>query len=244
MRKRYIYLTLILSLLGGGKVYATCQDDLIQEYESIKDQFSVTYEYVEENNSYTLTFIKPDNSNFGYFFGVNSDLISGTMDCDYDASGCEKTGSCPTAGESTKVVCKNYKAGTPSIYIVASTDNCESISKAVEIELPYHNQYANSEACKGNEDFILCDENYDKEITEEEFNERLTSYENEKAEEEKGNNESKENKISKIQETFNNIENFVKNNLIIVIASLILVVIVVVFLVILVRNIIKRRRLE
>lgn len=78
------------------------------------------------------------------------------------------------------------------------------------LNIPYYNKYKDNELCIGNEEYFLCKENINTNISEEEFNRQINSYINSK------NNkvEEKEEEVNVIQEKslIKDILNFLEDN--------------------------------
>ncbi|MBR7042346.1 MAG: hypothetical protein IKI04_02470, partial [Bacilli bacterium] len=105
------------------------------------------------------------------------------------------------------------------------------------------NRFAYSPLCEGYEEFVLCRKDYEKELDEETFKERLEIYKKTKAEKEakKAEEEKKEKESSKV---FNSIIEFVEENLVVIIAIAIFAIVLVIGIILFVKRYMKRRRLE
>lgn len=155
---------LAIILLFPSNIYASCSNEERLEFNNIKDDFQVTYEYNNDLNNYAVTFVnpKPDSYEFVFKYDNREWTIISRDD--------ENT----TIHE---IEPGNYKA-----WIQGKTDTCDSKLKIMDINLPRHNPYYGDSLCDGIEEFVLCQETYDKEISRELFESRVAAYKNSKLE--------------------------------------------------------------
>lgn len=226
-------LTLLLLIILPITVKADCQSD----FKAIEDQFKVTYEYNKDTDDFTITLVSPDYEK--YEFGFKPGHLNKYK---YTYSITNKTITRKLAG---------YKEDTYYYLIVgADGSQCDrTMFKNEEIRLKKEtvitkNKYSDSPLCEGNEDFVLCQKDYDKEIDEQTFESRLKTYkeskENDttpKIEQEKDDNKEKKS-------IFSNIIIFFKENLVYSIVIIAFAIIIITTIVVSIKFAVKSRRLE
>lgn len=223
MKKRYLILTFILSLLCVDKAYAYCTQQVKDEFKKIENEYKVTTEYISENKTYTMKIKMSKNHKFAIgFLGLNADKCQGV--------------------DETTLECLNLTPGDSFfIQIYTSTEGCNEVLKEEFIELKEPNKYHGDPLCKGNEEFALCQEFYDKEIDREEFEDRVEIYEEQKQEkleeEQKQQEEQKEDVIEKTT-------TYLKENLIQIIIIIVFIILVIISSIIGIKHYKQSRRLE
>ena len=226
-KKRYIALILILSLFYVDNVYASCTEDKIKEFNKVKNEYKIITEYDNKTQTYNMMIETANNSNFGYVFTI-----------DYSYS-CEKVSN-------TLTKCTGLKPGTTFIgRVIGLTNQCNDLLKEEEIKLIRNNKYYGDPLCEGIEEFVLCQEMYDKEIERETFEDRIEKYKEtkeEKIEEEKQKNEQMTEK--NIENIINKTTEYIKENLIQVIIVLIFIILTTITAIILIKSAKQSRRLE
>lgn len=216
MRKnKRILLFLSVCLLFSNHVYAECTTDERKEFRNIEDNYKITYEFNKDTKDYTLTFTSPEPDKFDYFIN-NINVNCGD-----------------TVNNQTK--CTGFTPGYQEIFIIGQTDSCNEILKEVSMTLAY-NKLSEDPLCEGNEDFVLCNPSYDKEIDYDSFVSRLNTYKKNK-----GNNPSSSSNSVKEE---NAIITYVKNNLVSIITITIFIILVIITIILTAKSIKKSRRLE
>ena len=99
-----------------------------------------------------------------------------------------------------------------------------------------YNKLSEDPLCEGNEDFVLCNPSYDKEIDYDTFVSRLNTYKKNK-----GNNPSSSSNSVKEE---NAIITYIKNNLVSIITITIFIILVIITIILTAKSIKKSRRLE
>lgn len=217
-KRKKLLLTIISFTIFTPKIYAECTKEDINTFNKISDEYKVTYEFNKDSKLYDLTFYDPSPDKYTF-------IINGATD-----------------GEFSIQDDNNYKyigisPGNYEITIKGITNECQDIFKTININLPKYNEYSEDPLCDGNEEFVLCQPTYDKEVDYETFKSRLEVYKKTKQDNNEVNKEKDNNKD-------NNIVNYIKNNIIeitIIAASLIILTIIIISIV---KRQKKSRRLE
>lgn len=217
-KRKKLLLTIISFTIFTPKIYAECTKEDINTFNKISDEYKVTYEFNKDSKLYDLTFYDPSPDKYTF-------IINGATD-----------------GEFSIQDDNNYKyigisPGNYEITIKGIANECQDIFKTININLPKYNEYSEDPLCDGNEEFVLCQPTYDKEVDYETFKSRLEVYKKTKQDNNEVNKEKDNNKD-------NNIVNYIKNNIIeitIVAASLIILTIIIISIV---KRQKKSRRLE
>lgn len=182
-KKKYIAFPLLLSLLCINTVYADCTQQARDEYNSIKDQYKITNTFNSDSKKYTIRIEKPNNDKFRYTTAITSQYK------------CEKISD-------TITECYDLEPGkTFYAYIMGKSNDCNIMLREDEIYLKKNNKYYGDPMCSGIEEFVLCQEIYDRDIDRETFEYRINKYKESKEikqeEEKKQQDEEKiDNKIS------------------------------------------------
>lgn len=224
---KYILFSFILLTLLPLSVKADCQSD----FKAIEDQFKVTYTYDINTDEFTITLINPNFHTYSYLF-----------DELYESS--ERV----VENEKITATIKKYKKTSYTYSIYGIKGEC-SLQKLKEetIELKKYNKYAESDLCKGNEDFALCQKDYDKQISNETFESRLETYKQsvQKNDDKEKNTDTNEQKVNENKNNFlNNVINYAKENALYLIFIVIFSLIIIATIVTYTKSIIKSRRLE
>ena len=204
-KRKKILLTIISFTIFTPKIYADCTKEDINNFNKISDEYKVTYEFNKDSKLYNLIFYEPQPDK--YVFVVNN-LEKASLEFEDD---------------------NNYKyigmtPGDYEITIEGITDKCQDVFKTINLNLPKYNEYSEDPLCEGNEEFVLCQPTYDKEIDYETFKSRLEVYKKTKQDNNQINKEKDNNKD-------NNIVDYIKNNIaeiIIITASLIILTIIII----------------
>ena len=222
IKNKYIISTLVLSLLCMNKTYAVCTEQAREEFEKIEDQYKIIPEFNKQKKTYKLTIERAQPHNYDYNFYI-----------DY-------TYMCHDISE-TIMECYGIKPGEYEVNIVGQTNKCNEIIKKQTLELLRYNEFFDDPLCEGIEEFVLCQEMYNKELDYETFVSRVNSYKKKK--QEKNNTENELNKTPKptaIQKIKKNIE----ENLIQIIIIMVFVILLTSSILVAIKFIKQRRRLE
>ena len=157
-RKKYLILTAMLSLLCVNNVHAnTCNMEIIRDFQEIKNIYEINYKYDVEKSSYTIILKYSTNPIYEYQI-YNVENLE-----------CEKTNN------KTKE-CYNFKPGKYSYEIYGKNNNCKQTVKVGDFEIKELKNYSNDPLCDGIEEFVLCQEDYYKDISYETFVSRVKTY--------------------------------------------------------------------
>ena len=214
--------------------YADCQSD----FEKNEPDFKVTYEYNADTDDFTIILPVPNVNNYGFIFYHSID----------SSNAAENNGK-------QAIIIKGYKKDTYTYGIKANTGACkDTVVKQETIKLEKTNPYVNDPLCKGNEEFILCqkDYNYAAEINREAFESRLKAYIESKDDKDTQNKDAtKDNKDSQKTNDDNNkdsfiirIINYISENIVNTIAIAIFIISLMVTIVLKIKSEIRSRRLE
>lgn len=234
---KYILITILLSLSLCTEVSAKCTEEEKKHFKEIESSYKVTYEYDENTKKYSVTYYMPEVTSYIY----------GTLIKDTDG-----TSSCEVIDVYTiKCTGKNWEDSL-EYTIKGNTKTCDDTLKTGTVTIKKkntYNKYSESELCQGIEDFVLCQPNYDKEITKEEFESRVETYKNslEKKENEQTqdkNNPSNEPNQKENTITLEKIINYIKDNIITIAIILVFIVLSIITIILVTKNIKKSRRLE
>lgn len=218
VKKKYIVLILMLSLLNINKTHAVCSKEEIDTFKKIENKFKVTYEFNKGSKDYTLKFKTPNQSSFDYIIYTDVKLD------------CEKINE-----EETE--CYNFPPNTYDLAIIGLTDTCDDELKTLTLKLDRYNSFSEDPLCEGIEEFVLCQPTYNKEVDYETFVSRVNTYKKTKLKEEQ---ERLENETQ--QE--NEIITYIKDNFIQIIIITIFVILVIITTIVSFKSIRKSRRLE
>lgn len=227
--KKYkkILIVPLLSFLCLNKVYAECSQQEIDEFKKIEDQYTVTYEYDENSKMYTVKLNRP-NDKYEYLMPSSIGGIETKDNYNY--------------------IITNVIGGEYTFQVIKETDpTCAYVFKNITVNMQKYNKYSESDLCKGNEEFYLCQEKYDQDIDQETFESRIEIYEQTKQENSETTTdtiETKEKKKYAIKEKYLNVINYVEDNLIIITGAVITIIIAIIFAIHMIKKRIKRRRLE
>ena len=226
--KKNIIVT-ILFLTFPIVVYADCTSD----FKAVEKDFKESYKYNADTDDFTIILVNPDYEKYTFGFH-NKDEIK-NVEMKYN-------------GKQVTVTVKNYKGTKYDYVFVARYNECmNQAAKSGSIELKKYNPYADHELCKGNEDFVLCQRDYDKAIDEETFKSRLETYTKTKENESTTNDivDNNENNNGNNKATiFDNILNYIHENTVEAIIIATFTVVLIAGLIIYTMKSIKSRRLE
>ena len=213
-------------------VYADCQSD----FKTIEKDFKINYKYNSDTDDFTITMENPDSMRYSWSFGNAEERKKMTTNIN---------------GKTVIYTINNYKKKDYEYKVISMYSEClYKIVKEGTLELKKYNPYADSESCKGNEDFVLCQKDYEKRVDEEEFKSRLEAYQKSK-ENNTGSSSNAPTSKTKNEENINmpnNIIEYVKEYIqeytleaiIIAVFIMVLLLSVIIFII----KAIKSRRLE
>lgn len=216
---------LILSLLCLNNVSASCTNQEKENFKKIENNYKITYEYQSSTKKYTVTFVREDKSKYEYIIYTKDDLKCKDID--------DKTSKCT-----------NFSPGKYTIGIEGKTKTCNDELKTIDLNLPEYNKYYNDPLCKGIEEFVLCQETYDKEIDYETFKSRVETYKKTKIKEEENKNDDEENNPKTNNNNISNYINYIKDNIINIIIIATFIILLITTIIITVKQQRKSRRLE
>lgn len=217
-RKKYLIITTVLSLLCVNKAYAACTQQEINEFKKIEDEYKITYEFDKQTKDYILVFKTPLEKKYDFIIYTNTNL------------------NCKKINEE-KTECYNIKPDEYKIGIVGITNTCKDELKSIKLELSRYNNFSEDPLCQGNEEFVLCQPTYDKEIDYETFISRIKTYIKTK---------NNKNPIEEQNEESNKdiLKQYIKENLLTIIIVVMFVILIIITTVLTIKSIRKSRRLE
>lgn len=210
--------------------------DCLSDFKEIENEFKVSYKYNKDTDDFDITFVNPDKTKYTFGYHDKEEIKKFTMSIQDNQE---------------TLVLRNYKDTKYEYNFVAISGNCaNNVANSGTIELKKYNPYSDSPLCQGNEEFVLCQRDYDKAIDEESFKSRLEIYKQSK--EAKTNNSSsnqsninKNNgKNSNKNNIFADILDFIKNNIALTIIILLVVIAIIVGIIFRIKKVIKSRRFE
>ena len=71
IKKRYLTLALVLSLVGMNKSYAACTQEQLDSFKSVEKEYKVTYELNRITKDYTVKLHEQDKEKYEYVFEEN-----------------------------------------------------------------------------------------------------------------------------------------------------------------------------
>lgn len=214
-KKKYIMITLIISLLNINNVYASCSQETLEEFAKVEDQYTITYEFNRDTKDYTITIGYYDLYKFNVEFDPKIDISNIRF------------------LENNTITIKNI---SPNEYTFNIINSCFEVIKEENIVIPKYNIYFDDPACEGIEDFYLCQPSYEKEIDYDTFLSRINTYKK------KLQKEEQENKNEKSQQE--SPTDFINNNLSTIIIVTVFVILVIITSIISFKSIKKSRGFE
>lgn len=226
MSKKIEFLIItILAILLPLNVKADCQSD----YKKIEDQFKASYKYNKDSDSFTITFVSPNYDRYMFQMITAEDIRNADF---------------VTLGKQLTVTLKNYKGSEYRYQIIAEYPECKDVSVyKSKLILKKYNAYADNSLCKGNEEFVLCQKDYEGELDDKTFQARIDAYI-----EEKNSKEAEKVKKSDVKNTNETIiektSSFIEENTFLIIVVAIFIIALIIFTAIMIKNKMKSRRLE
>ena len=216
-------------------VFADCASD----FKAIEQEFKVYYKYNKDTDDFDITFVNPDKTKYTFGYHDRDEIGKFTISIQNNKE---------------KLLLKNYKGSKYEYNFVAISGNCKNnVANSGTIELKKYNPYSDSELCKGHEEFVLCQREYDKAIDEETFKSRLESYVNSKNESaassnvvnnNNNNNNNDKKTIDNNSNFISKILNYIQEHIITVIIIIVVTIALIISIIAYVKKIIKSRRLE
>ena len=146
IKQKYLLSLISLSLLIPTIINADCTKEEIDNFKEIQDEYKVTYEFDIENKTYTVYINNIDSEHYTF----SGDLFNDKFDA--------------SLLENNEIKIERVDAGNYSIKILSSNESCETVLKTITLELPKYNKYYGDPLCKDIEEFVLCQQTYDKDI--------------------------------------------------------------------------------
>lgn len=233
-RKKSLLLITLLSLLSTNKVYAACTEAELNHFKEIESTYKVTTDFDPNTKEYVITYYMDSLGDYE----INIELQPGSK-CQY------------VDGNTIKCTGKNLNGDYKST-IIGYSDTCNDELKQETGTIPKYNEYYGSEECQGIEEFALCQKDYTKEITEEDFKSRTETYKKtttvdnnkDNATNTKDNTKEDNTKELKNDTFFARIKYYVQNNLTKTIIIAVFIILLIITAIITIKSIQKSRRLE
>ena len=223
MKKKYILLAFILSLLWIDNVHAeSCQIEIIRGFKNVENRYKVDYRYNVERESYTLILKHTKEKIYDY-------QIFGT-----------KKYECEEINETT-TECHDFNIGTYEYGIYGETSECKQTVKVGDIKIKELHNYSDDPLCKGIEEFALCQKDYYKDMDYDTFASRVNTYK--KTKQEKVEEEIKKQEEQKTSTT-KKINSYIEENLVQIIVVIVFIVLVIISVAVGYKTTRKSRRLE
>lgn len=222
-KKRYLTLTLVLSLIGMNKSYAACTQEQLDAFKLVEKEYKVTYELNQTTKLYNVIFHRDINKNYTY-------LIDGNMNFNNVMS------------SDTNIIYNDVLPGKYSIGIIHIESDCQEELKSFDIKVPRYNIYSEEPLCEDIKEFYLCKESYDKEIDRETFVSRVNTYK--KSLDKKENTQEESVKEETTNNIIDQILKYIKENLIQVIIITIFTILLIITAIVTIKQSRKSRRLE
>ena len=230
-KAKYIISLLTLLLLFPYTTYADddndeeepepniCSNEIYEQFKQVEDDYYYKYEYDINNETYTFTFHRTDPN---YIYGLSSKL--------------EVNINCWKEND-TDSICTNAIPGEYNVRIISKNDNCIIAGHNEILNLKKHNKYYADPLCEGIEEFVLCQETYDKEIDYDTFVSRVETYKRTKEETSITPSKNKNNVLE-------NTLKYVKDNLFQIIIIVTFIIAATITVIVTVKSAKKSRRLE
>ena len=212
----YIITTLIIFLLPIF-TYADCTTEEINHFKEIENRYRIVSTLNKEENNYSITLYNPEPDNYTYEIKTINTWIS-----------CE-------ISKNSDTICNDVPPSSYIINVIGNTDTCTSTLKRTFLRLNPYNKYSEDPLCEGIEEFVLCQETYDKEIDYDTFVSRVNLYI-----ESKTKKESEKKKLIDIDK----IKEYIEDNLYQIIVVAVFIVLVIITVIITIITVKKSRRLE
>lgn len=221
MKKKYILLALILSVINIHTISAACTQEELTAFKKVENKYTIKKEFDSTTKTYNI-YLENQYPN-DYFYRIYSD---DKLQCsEYDE---------------TSMKCVNFKPGSYDVEIMSFSNTCTDALKEMTLTLAEYNTFADDPLCDGIEEFVLCNPTYSKELDYDTFVSRVNTYRKTKLKKEEPKQPVVEEK-----ETFLDIAlDYLQKNLIQIIIVLVFIVLLTITIVITAKSIRKSRRLE
>lgn len=216
---KHIIFTISLFLICMTNTYAACTKEEINDFKRIEDEYTIKYKFNKSTKDYTVTFNIPMIEKYTYSLDniiEKAKFVSETE---------------------TSFTFSDIKPGEYPINVVGVSSECDDILKTINLKLAKYNKYSEDPICEGIEEFVLCQETYDKEIDYDTFVSRVNTYKKSKEKQEN-------NKVEEKPKEENKVLKYIEDNLIQIIIVTIFIILVLITAHITFKSIRKSRRLE
>ena len=224
MKQKKLITVLLLCLIFPNIVYADCTKEELKEFRDIEEDYKVTYEFDSETKTYMIYFTNPSPKEYGYklIYYEKSDSFLTTDFTKLEEEYLRQT---------------NLSPGEYTVEIYKKSETCQNKLKTINLKLSKPNPYYNDKQCEGIEEFVLCQETYDRDIDYETFTSRINTYKKSLEKKQQDNQEE-------MQEEKNEIIEYITNNMFYIILFIIFAFAIIMSIVTIAKIFIKRRRLE
>lgn len=226
--KKHVYMILLLLvfIVFPKYIYADCTKEELKYFKGIKDEFSFEMFFDSESKVYYPFFHNPEPEKYGFLIEYREDGETLTYDL--------------TAMDNQIFSFPEISPGKYKIRIVGKTDMCSDALKTLSMTVPKYNIYSEDEACKGIEDFVLCQPSYSREIDYETFLSRVENYKKNYSQTQIEQEEEK----SDFELFIENVKNYVLDNLVTIIVVTVFAILLIITIILTVKQARKSRRLE
>lgn len=236
-KSKYILTTILLSLSLCTEVSAKCTEEMKQRFKEIEKKYTITRSFDEKTQEYVFTYHMPKSLYFEFHIESETGVTCVFKD--------PQNAECRTKDLKKK---QNF-------IIKGKYSSCdeelkkESAVTATEKKEVY-NKYSESKLCEGIEEFVLCQKDYSKELTEDEFKKRVETYKNSQTKKEENNNIEVENSKTEQQEentlkkVFDKVFDYIKGHIVVIGSTIALIILTIITIILNVKSIKKSRRLE
>ena len=232
-----LIIMMFLFLMSPLLANADCESD----FKAVEKKYKVTYKYNASTDDFSIILVSPNFERYGFHFHTKAEI--------------ETAEKSVTADKVLTVTIKNYKSTEYKYSLEARYDGCNGVViREGTLKLAkVNNPYSTDSRCAGNEDFVLCQKDYDKEINETIFKSRLETYLKEKEGNDTQTTNNNTNTTNNNTETkndtnqgnfFEKITNYIQENMVTVIIIVIFVILLTITAIVTIKKEIKSRRLE
>lgn len=220
MNKRNVLFVLLLFFVNISFVYADCTDEEKKTFREISSNVTIDNSFDYATKTYTLVINLVDDSKYDINLNNRNDSI---IDCSVKDS---------------VYTCTGFKSGDYDFTIDGITDTCDITLKRINVKLPKYNKYYEQDICDGYHYLDVCSEFFDRDITEDELINILSSYDK------KDDDDDLEQKDEKKDSFLDDVVNFLISYYIEIIVVIVFIVLLILTIIMIVRSSKKRRRLE
>ena len=219
MNKRNVLFVLLLFFVNISFVYADCTEKEKKTFREISSNVTIDNSFDYATKTYTLVINLVDDSKYDINLNNRNDSI---IDCSVKDS---------------VYTCTGFKSGDYDFTIDGITDTCDITLKRINVRLPKYNKYYEQDICDGYHYLAVCSEFFDRDITEDELINILSSYD-------KKDDDDLEQKDVKKDSFLDDVVNFLISYYIEIIVVIVFIVLLILTIIMIVRSSKKRRRLE